>query len=170
MNKKKQLLEGQEAGKHTLVGDLYTRTTAAITAAPLVGSAISATTGLVKTTLGGVKDVTQRVGLKKYDVSSDGVVKKQWYETKEWQSFGKRSLIISFIIGTLAAIAVAFYKYIWPMLHPAPGQYGDQVDDKNDIETTQQNNPGGTALQSYKDNAPNHGSTLKIPVDLPFGS
>lgn len=74
MDRKKQLLEQQEAGKHSIVGDLYTKTTSAIAATPLVGSAINTTTGLVKTTLGGVKSVTQRIGLKKYDVSPDGVV------------------------------------------------------------------------------------------------
>ena len=52
MADKQKILIENEAKSHTLVGDLYTKTSSIVSSTPLVGDTINMTHGLLKKTLG----------------------------------------------------------------------------------------------------------------------
>jgi hypothetical protein len=79
---KKKILDENEAKSHTLVGDLYTKTSSIVSSTPLVGDTINMTHGLFKKTLGSVDTLTKKIGLKKTEADVNGVKTLQWYETK----------------------------------------------------------------------------------------
>ena len=73
MAKKQAILDENEAKSHTLVGDLYTKTSTIVASTPLVGDTINMTHGLFKKTLGQVDNLTKKIGLKKSDADANGV-------------------------------------------------------------------------------------------------